>query len=226
MNGPAPYRLRDGLSYCILDGHPIFLDVYSDRYFRLSTELEQSFISYEAGDRAEGNVGALLGCRLLTQAPDEPSSELSYCIDAPRRSAIEQACSTRAVRPVTLLEVIALVCSTQAQLKTHSLKAILEDVVALRRKSTSSTSTAHSDQSLLRATSAFGLARKYVPLATTCLLDSLALMKFLARRHLHANLVFGVTNDPFTAHCWVQAGDLALNETVGDATARTPIRVV
>jgi hypothetical protein len=119
-----------------------------------------------------------------------------------------------------------MVCLAQAQLKTRSLKSILEDVVTLRRKSTSSPSTAHTDQPLLQAATTFRLARKYVPLATTCLLDSLALMKFLARRHLHANLVFGVTNDPFTAHCWVQAGDLALNETVGDATARTPIRVV
>ena len=59
-----------------------------------------------------------------------------------------------------------------------------------------------------------------------CLLDSIALVRFLARRGLYAQLVFGVTDDPFSAHCWVQAGDLVLNDTVGDVSAHTPIRVI
>ena len=36
----------------------------------------------------------------------------------------------------------------------------------------------------------------------------------------------GVTSEPFAAHCWVQAGDIVLNETLSDANAHTPIRMV
>lgn len=49
---------------------------------------------------------------------------------------------------------------------------------------------------------------------------------FLARRRLHASIVFGVTGDPFGAHCWVQTSDLVLSDTLGNATGHTPIRVV
>ena len=43
---------------------------------------------------------------------------------------------------------------------------------------------------------------------------------------MHANLVFGVTGDPFSAHCWVQVDELVLNDTLGNANAYTPIRTV
>jgi hypothetical protein len=58
------------------------------------------------------------------------------------------------------------------------------------------------------------------------LLDSLAMVMFLAKRGLHASIVIGVTSAPFSAHCWVQTGDLVLNDTVGNARAFTPIRVI
>jgi hypothetical protein len=82
------------------------------------------------------------------------------------------------------------------------------------------------EQLLLEASGEFRFARAYTPVETRCLLDSLAMVKFLARRKLHASIVFGVTSDPFSAHCWVQAGDLVLNDTVGHANAHTPIRVI
>jgi len=52
------------------------------------------------------------------------------------------------------------------------------------------------------------------------------LVRFLARRRLSASIVFAVTTNPFNAHCWVQSGDLVLNDTVGNAILHTPIRVV
>ncbi|WP_434213483.1 lasso peptide biosynthesis B2 protein [[Pseudomonas] boreopolis] len=57
-------------------------------------------------------------------------------------------------------------------------------------------------------------------------MDSLSLLRFLSRRELPANIVFGVTLAPFAAHCWVQAGDIVLNETLSDANAHTPIRMI
>jgi hypothetical protein len=40
------------------------------------------------------------------------------------------------------------------------------------------------------------------------------LLEFLAARGLAADWVFGVRTWPFSAHCWVQAGGIVLNDTV------------
>ena len=76
---------------------------------------------------------------------------------------------------------------------------------------------------MLKAAETFRRARLYVPIETCCLLDSLSLIDFLSRRRLPARLVFGVTSDPFAAHCWVQAGEWVLNDLVGNVIAHTPI---
>ena len=73
---------------------------------------------------------------------------------------------------------------------------------------------------------AFRSARPYVPIDTCCLLDSIAMITFLAKRQLHADLVFGVTADPFSAHCWAQYGTTVLNDALGHALTYTPIRVI
>lgn len=84
----------------------------------------------------------------------------------------------------------------------------------------------HGEAHVLEAAAAFLSARLYVPIDMCCLLDSIAMIKFLAKRELHADLVFGVTGDPFSAHCWAQYGTTVLNDALGHALALTPIKVI
>ena len=72
----------------------------------------------------------------------------------------------------------------------------------------------------------YAAARRLVPIKFSCLADSLSLIAGLARRRLAADLVFGVKLHPFSAHCWVQAGDLVLNDPIDHAILHTPILVV
>ncbi|GAD58270.1 hypothetical protein MBEBAB_0520 [Brevundimonas abyssalis TAR-001] len=39
-------------------------------------------------------------------------------------------------------------------------------------------------------------------------------------------MVFGIKLVPFGAHCWVQAGETVLNDTVDNVSEYTPIMVV
>ena len=55
---------------------------------------------------------------------------------------------------------------------------------------------------------------------------SLALLDFLARRGVFADLVLGVKLNPFGAHSWVQTGPVVLNDAVDHVNAHTPILVV
>ena len=72
----------------------------------------------------------------------------------------------------------------------------------------------------------FARARKLVPMAPHCLLDSLALTAWLGRRGIASTLVFGVKLDPFAAHCWVQSGPLLLTDRCEEIERFVPVRVV
>lgn len=69
----------------------------------------------------------------------------------------------------------------------------------------------------------FNRLRWYYPRPYLCLFDSLALLHFLAGFRLFPDWVFGVSADPFEAHCSVQLGDVVLNDTVERVSALIPI---
>lgn len=225
-------RLRENLSYCDVDGHLIFLDVAQDRYFKLTAALENAMRRFQAHeDVAPTVVEGLVAARILVEAPNLKAHAAITNIRRPTCSAIEQPATIAGQRigMAIVLEVMAIVWSTRRHLKTRALKTNLDEASAYRDRKTGAhevaTPTAPEDN-LLQASGQFARARRYVPIEPICLLDSLSLLRFLSRRGLSANIVFGVTPDPFAAHCWVQAGDMVLNETLFDTHAYTPIRVV
>ena len=225
------YQLKEDLSCCDVQSNLIFLDVAKDRYFRLKRPLEQAMRRFLARDDVDPALLDELAAKgILIECVDSVAHQTTLEIRHPSRSAIEQA-TTADLRltAATVLEVLAIVCWTQHRLKTRTLKANLDEACAYRaRKSHPSmiASPSPHEENLLRAVWQFARSRRYVPIAPVCLLDSLSLLRFLSRRGLAAEIVFGVTSEPFAAHCWVQAGDMALNETLSDANAHTPIRRV
>ncbi|HEL5339969.1 TPA: lasso peptide biosynthesis B2 protein [Stenotrophomonas maltophilia] len=223
-------QLHEDLSFCRVDGHAIFLDLQRNRYFRLPNALERSFLSYVEGDAEhEIDVDALLARNILIPAPGCARRPFFVPIGLPARSAVEQVFDAARVPLGTLLDVFAIVCSTRLQLATRKLNDILTELIAFRGRWASPPPAVLTEidvEALSDAAAIFSRARPYVPIETRCLLDSISMVKFLAKRRLSANIVFGVTGEPFSAHCWVQTGDLVLNETVGDAAALTPIRTI
>jgi hypothetical protein len=59
-----------------------------------------------------------------------------------------------------------------------------------------------------------------------CLFDALALSEFLAGFGIHPQWIFAVQARPFAAHCWLQQGDIVLNDTVEHVRRYAPIMVV
>ena len=59
-----------------------------------------------------------------------------------------------------------------------------------------------------------------------CLFRSYLLLRFLRAGGCDANWVFGVRTWPFGAHCWLQVGELVLNDYPERLQAFTPILVV
>lgn len=217
------YRLQDGLSFCLVDGHAVFLDIRNDRYFRLSGQMERMFMAYVEGSHGLPDLAPLIERNILTASPP-PSYIAQDLVDAAQSSALELPASPLPCGIGTATEVFTTVCWTQIRLKTRRLKAILDKTVDFRCRTLAP--ERNLEPALLNSTRVFLKARKLVPIENCCLLDSLSLASFLTKRRLYVNIVFGVTSDPFSAHCWVQSGNIVLNDTVGHTRTYTVIRVI
>jgi len=203
----------------------IFLDVRNDVYFRISPRLERAFnASIEGTPCIEADAGSLISRGLLVEEPAMAAP--SSVAVAPTRSAVEEPHGPQELRLQDVLETLWITGSMRFQMRVRKLHQILRALEDFRRTH-APISQGNIDKqrelSLRSAAHAFLRARRYAPVETRCLLDSLAMTRYLARRGHHVRIVFGVTEDPFAAHCWVQAGDLLLSDAIGNVETYTPI---
>lgn len=222
-----PYQLHDELSFCEAGGHFVFLDISADRYFRLSKEKETVLKELM---RAGTDPSAYL--HQSTGDPryaDVPASEFRIVyreMAKATRSIMEDTPSVLPVPRNALSSIACTVLITKWRLRRHPLKKILHSMSAYRDSRSKACQLPGSSQRFRQAALQFKQARLKVPVQTSCLLDSIALVRHLAKQELHSRLVFGVTIEPFCAHCWVQADDVVLNDTIGSVSAHVPIRVI
>lgn len=64
----------------------------------------------------------------------------------------------------------------------------------------------------LRLARLFQRLAPWLPLPRKCLVRSFVLLRFLQRSGVAAQWVFGVRTWPFSAHCWIQHGEVALDD--------------
>ncbi|MGY6517571.1 MAG: lasso peptide biosynthesis B2 protein [Lysobacteraceae bacterium] len=220
--------LHPDITYCDTAGRLIFLDTRTDRYFRLPPHLETAFSAYAGGTRCTvDGLDGLVQRGILVQrtgatrpSPCPPPTTATHSVPELRSSPTRTG-------PITALEVAMTLSVTKLRLRWQGLQRTLCIAEGYRaRKSAHAPPSPDQDERVCSATAAFLAARPLVPIDTCCLPDSLALLMFMARRGLPAQLVIGVTAEPFSAHCWVQWRGLVLNDTVGHVTAHTPIRVL
>lgn len=222
------YRLREGLSYCVSDGIAVFLDIDTDRYFRLPAAPEHTFLRYAQGCGASaGDLEPLVARRILEPSSHAAPVEAPPWVPVPARSALELPVPRKKAAAPAIPKVLLTTWSVHRQIQAGPLKAVLGRAVRHRQVHLQSKGDRHrSEDGLLECAHVFRHARRHVPIPTRCLLDSLALTRFLARRGQASTIVFGVSHEPFSAHCWVQVGDLVLNDTVGSVLTHTPIKVI
>lgn len=222
------YALRNDLSFCEAGGRLVFLDVRSDRYLRLPPALEATLVAYLSSDSpADLDVTELVARNILVNRPPG-SRSTRQTAEPPKRSAMEMAAHGRPVRVIEVLEIFAIVLHTRLKLKLRPFREVLGILSDGKRSAPARTRTRQPapEHHLIDSAAVFRRVRLYVPVGMRCLVDSIAMARFLRRRNLHTHVVFGVAVDPFSAHCWVQTGDLVLNDTLGNVTSHIPIRVV
>jgi len=212
------YRLRPGLTVCLVEDQALFLDLERDRYFSSAGAPARTIAALIAGQtlsQDQRNQLAKAGLPPVDAARCGPLK-----IPSPTRSLIEQPRRHHVPRPGAILGVASSMLRARNRLKRQPLASVL-DAVAARKASVSAT-----EDSLFAAAETYNSLRRLVPVAPCCLPDSLGLLDWLLRRGLAADLVFGVKLNPFSAHCWLQSGEVALNDAVDTVRLHTPILIV
>ena len=200
----------------------IFLDVRRDRYFTLGGVAAQSVQALLEHRPADQDQLERLERAGLVEAG---ARQTAYPRPAPpTRSLVEDADAEPKPGLTSLVEAAAALVQAGRHVRRRTLAGILDDLTA--RKTNPHSPFACLIPSILPLASTYLAARRRVPITPSCLPDALALLECLARRRLTADLVFGVKLNPFSAHCWVQAGDIVLNDAIDTVTLHTPILVI
>jgi len=247
IDSTSRYALRDYVFACISGSKVVLLDLKKDKYLEIedadALQLSRVIARWPRHDNmpthhetrhesaAQNLIDELLKNRLI-DVFDHPTHP---CFDAtglpiPQREITGMPGGTRA--PISISDLWTFVSASanaSFNFRFHSLERIVNDVASMR---------ADRGELLVKPgeedfSAAEKAIQKYSQVQPNlwkskdrCLIESLRLIYFLAPRHIFPVWVFGVSTDPFFAHCWLQLGDAVLNETVETVNGCTPIMAI
>lgn len=238
----AKLHLQPNVFACEANGHLVFLDLGRDAYTALDrnqSRLISSAISalhegaLNDAHRATANMDemdklarTMIDAGLLTAKGRQGNAPAPPTIAVPTRSfAIEP--TEQCIEPhiIEVLRFFYACLRASRAFRSLSILEIAESIRTRRRREIARTAPFEMT-AVERLVRIFQHRRPFYARPYLCLYDSLALLEFLAMYGIYPSWVYGVTAEPFYAHCWVQEGDLVLNEAVEVALSYTPIMVV
>jgi len=245
--------LSQHVFFCLADEHYVFLDLRSDEYLCLgraqTDEFKDLLNSQHLFDESSAVVQTLLengllvenetcGKRPAPQHVDTASASLIVASDCrpPDTSPPDTGPpdtgppdnSRPEIGPVHVRKFFAAAAAASWNLRWQPIEHAVRLVE--RRKLANRNVFAPADSAtiatIVNLFTIFQTLRSYYPRPYLCLFDSLALIHFLARFGLFPQWVYGVKLEPWGAHCWVQAGDLVVNDIIDNVNGYTPIMSV
>lgn len=209
------------VSSCEINGQVIFLDVLADRYSRLDLaaatlvvsgrveELQPEFRQHL--DRLGWLNGQALtarsSCVDLVHPTREHSAEFDPGVPSGRQ----------------ILSAFLSLLQARVAIARSNLDTLLRSV---QRKNLIAGEIRQPAGRRGDLISAFEYVERAATRKDRCLLRAIGLQHYLAKQGYESALVFGVRLNPFEAHCWLQDGDLILNDTIEMVGRFTPIRAV
>lgn len=223
--------------FCLADEHYVFLDLRSDEYLCLGRTQTDEFKDLLNGrhlfDESSAVVQTLLengllvenetcGKRPAPQHVDTASASLIVGSGCRPPDASPPDNGRPGIAPVHVRKFFAAATVASWNLRWQPIKHTVRLVE--RRKLANRDAFAPADSAtIVNLFTIFQTLRPYYPRPYLCLFDSLALIHFLARFGVFPQWVYGVKLEPWGAHCWVQAGDLVVNDIIDNVNGYTPI---
>lgn len=241
MNTPT-YFLAQTAFICPTRRHWVVLDIRNDCYLSVDRLEFESLRPWLHGACAENEAAAadvvsmppcaaklatnLVARGILSERSDigKPVTPVESSVP---NSAIESQTGHTNIR-LRLASVPAFFwASTRAdyRLRRQSLHTLVTDLQRRNARMRSANKTFNWDVAT-RLTQRFQSLRLIYPRPYLCIYDSLALLEFFALHSLFPTWVFGVTVDPFRAHCWLQQGDVVIGDAIERVRSYRPIMYV
>ena len=239
---PRELYLQPHVFLCRGKRHWVILDVKRDKYFCVDRHQFELLGPALKGWVESANHGARGATSVASDAAELANSLLALDILSECSTSAKDALPTSYSLPTEAIDPDESVPSRRSSC-THALPFFASSAQASRelrqqrfqstvelvrdRKNGMADRAGPFDIERTRSlVSVFNRLRWFYPRSYLCLFDSLALIHFLARFHVHPDWVFGVNPDPFEAHCWVQEGGVVLNDTVQRVSGFTPIMYI
>jgi hypothetical protein len=234
-----PYLLAPHVYPCVSGQHVVLMDLERDKYVavepadRLAAWVRgwpvaaREALAASPGAAAEPDalIPRMLAQGMLVTDPAVGKPAIPVVTVRAQRSLIEFDLDGRAQASAAQLWRFGGSClRARLSLKLRPIRSIVESMGERKARR----AAPEADPVRLRAlVTAFARLRPlFYTLRCACLLDSLTLLHFLGAEGIHPDWVFGVKTDPFDAHCWVQQGEVLLNDVPDRVRQYSPIMVV
>jgi len=220
------------------DGDVILLDLSCNRYLSITRAASEAL-----AHRVEGwpkitptpqSIGLPTTQTDITASLIERGILTESLYKRPPDGSIEDAAQTLelgigSIRPLLgtrrAWKLLTSVAKAKWWMQCRSMKDIVQALTIRRAQQIGATS--NSIEAMAAGTAVYEALRPLLFTAREeCMLDSLALVTFLATEGLTPHWVVGVKTNPFGAHAWVQSGNTVLNDQHGHVRQFRPILVV
>jgi hypothetical protein len=240
----TPYYLAQHAHACVTNGQVVVLDIRRHKYIgigRVSSALLASYVEgwppmdedgaverKSADESARATVTKMERMGLITRDPAQAHTATTQTIMTPAARTLVQA--DLEDRPTVKWGFgLRMLQACLAAAWDLNLCRFEQVVSRLRgRKMERPTTASGCDQQAL-----FSVVERYVyarPLffsaRNACLYDSRTLLELLYYHRIFPTWIFGVHPEPFQAHCWLQLGDLVVNDAVENVSRFTPILAI
>jgi len=206
---PMAYGLAPGVHGVAVDRDLVLLDVESGAYFCLpnaTPDLELDAARRVLSIRSPGLASELAETRLVRPTHADLASVSPPLPVRPIASAFPRSCAPP--RWGDLPEAARCLLDVLIHYRGRSFAEIVRSVASTpspRRDPPPTTA-------LLEVVSRFHRWIPYAPVSGKCLLRCFMLLRLIRRQGHDARWVFGVSTWPFQAHCWLQCGDVVLDD--------------
>lgn len=209
------------VSYAMIAGRAIFLDVKSDRYYSIDVaenSLWDSVLSGRVPLRDAPDLQAVLHAQCALNLPLASDAYVEAALHPPISDSLLERGSSR--RPLNLRTAWKVFASFRQAKRVAKPGGLSETLRLLSERQAQARRECDPAPIVLD----FHACRRIIPVEPVCLVDSLALAYFLTEAQAPCELVFGVQGEPFRAHCWVQWDGVVLNDSVHRARSFTVVR--
>lgn len=225
---------------CRTQHHVVLLDLRQDKYFALD-QIQSQALGVLFPQLREPNARDLQGNdhntaafthELVTQGILTTDSSIGrhftpLAVETPTRALADEYLLTEIpIRPHHVARFVQSYIWARLVTRCRSIEAIVRGVQA-RKQTMIRTPTADQTEQVRQLYTVFERLRPWLYTGRdACLFDAITLAEFLSRYQLPVAWVFGVKTAPFAAHCWIQMGDLVLNDIPDTVRRYTPIMAI